>query len=83
MASLIEYKGKKPILGERVFIAEGAKVIGDVEIPELVCPKTTPLNSRLRSIPIKMWAVVKSLSALSLILTKMRMVHGAALIVSL
>lgn len=32
MASLIEFKGKKPILGERVFIAEGAKVIGDVEI---------------------------------------------------
>ena len=32
MASLIEYKGKRPVLGERVFIAEGAKVIGDVEI---------------------------------------------------
>ena len=32
MASLIEYKGKKPVLGERVFIAEGAKLIGDVEI---------------------------------------------------
>ena len=32
MASLIDFKGKKPILGERVFIAEGAKVIGDVEI---------------------------------------------------
>ena len=32
MASLIEFKGKKPILGERVFIAEGATVIGDVEI---------------------------------------------------
>lgn len=32
MASLIEFKGKKPILGDRVFIAEGAKVIGDVEI---------------------------------------------------
>lgn len=32
MASIIEYKGKKPVLGERVFIAEGAKVIGDVEI---------------------------------------------------
>jgi len=31
MASLIEYKGKKPVLGERVFIAEGAKIIGDVE----------------------------------------------------
>lgn len=32
MASLIEFKGKKPILGDRVFIAEGAKIIGDVEI---------------------------------------------------
>lgn len=32
MASLIEFKGRKPILGDRVFIAEGAKVIGDVEI---------------------------------------------------
>ena len=32
MASFIEFKGKKPVLGERVFIAEGAKVIGDVEI---------------------------------------------------
>ena len=32
MASLIEYKGKKPVVGERVFIADGAKVIGDVEI---------------------------------------------------
>ena len=32
MASLIEFKGKKPILGDRVFIAEGAKVIGDVKI---------------------------------------------------
>ena len=32
MASLIEFKGKKPVLGELVFIAEGAKVIGDVEI---------------------------------------------------
>jgi len=32
MASLIEFKGKKPVLGERVFIAEGAKIIGDVEI---------------------------------------------------
>lgn len=29
---LHEYKGKKPRLGERVFIAEGAHVIGDVEI---------------------------------------------------
>ena len=32
MASLIEYKGKKPVLGNRVFIAEGARLIGDVEI---------------------------------------------------
>ena len=32
MASLIEFKGKKPVLGERVFIAEGARIIGDVEI---------------------------------------------------
>ena len=32
MTSLIEFKGKKPILGERVFIADGAKIIGDVEI---------------------------------------------------
>ena len=29
---LLEYKGKRPKLGERVFVAEGAKVIGDVEI---------------------------------------------------
>ena len=34
MASLIEYKGKKPVIGERVFIAEGARLIGDVEIGE-------------------------------------------------
>jgi len=32
MTSLIEFKGKKPILGKRVFIADGAKIIGDVEI---------------------------------------------------
>ena len=32
MASLIEYKGKTPKIGERVFIAEGARLIGDVEI---------------------------------------------------
>lgn len=32
MSSIIEYKGKKPILGERVFLAEGARLIGDVEI---------------------------------------------------
>jgi carbonic anhydrase/acetyltransferase-like protein (isoleucine patch superfamily) len=29
---LLEYKGKWPKLGERVFIAEGAMIIGDVEI---------------------------------------------------
>ena len=29
---LLDYKGKLPRLGERVFIAEGAKIIGDVEI---------------------------------------------------
>ena len=29
---LLEYRGKWPRLGERVFIAEGAKIIGDVEI---------------------------------------------------
>ena len=29
---LLEYKGKWPRLGERVFVAEGAKIIGDVEI---------------------------------------------------
>lgn len=32
MASVIEYKGKKPVFGERVFLAEGARLIGDVEI---------------------------------------------------
>ena len=32
MSSLLGYKGKFPKIGERVFIAEGAKVIGDVEI---------------------------------------------------
>jgi carbonic anhydrase/acetyltransferase-like protein (isoleucine patch superfamily) len=32
MDSLIEYKGKRPRIGERVFIADGAKIIGDVEI---------------------------------------------------
>ncbi|PWJ57791.1 MULTISPECIES: gamma carbonic anhydrase family protein [unclassified Fibrobacter] len=32
MSSIIEYKGKKPILGERVFLAEGARLIGDVQI---------------------------------------------------
>jgi carbonic anhydrase/acetyltransferase-like protein (isoleucine patch superfamily) len=29
---LFEYKGKWPKLGERVFVADGAKIIGDVEI---------------------------------------------------
>lgn len=29
---LLEYKGKWPKLGERVFIAEGAVIVGDVEI---------------------------------------------------
>jgi carbonic anhydrase/acetyltransferase-like protein (isoleucine patch superfamily) len=29
---LLEYKGKSPRLGERVFIAEGVQIIGDVEI---------------------------------------------------
>jgi carbonic anhydrase/acetyltransferase-like protein (isoleucine patch superfamily) len=29
---LLEYRGKWPKLGERVFVAEGAKIVGDVEI---------------------------------------------------
>ncbi len=29
---LLEYKGKWPKLGERVFVAEGAMIVGDVEI---------------------------------------------------
>jgi len=29
---LHEYKGKRPKLGERVYIAEGAQIVGDVEI---------------------------------------------------
>ncbi len=29
---LHEYKGKRPRLGERVYVAEGAQIIGDVEI---------------------------------------------------
>jgi len=29
---LFEYKNKRPKLGDRVFVAEGAKIIGDVEI---------------------------------------------------
>lgn len=32
MANIIEYKGKKPVIGERVFLAEGTRLIGDVEI---------------------------------------------------
>lgn len=32
MSSLIEYRGKSPKVGERVFVAEGAKLIGDVEV---------------------------------------------------
>jgi carbonic anhydrase/acetyltransferase-like protein (isoleucine patch superfamily) len=32
MSSLINYKEKMPKIGERVFIAEGARIIGDVEI---------------------------------------------------
>lgn len=32
MSSLIEYKGKEPLLGNRVFLAEGSRLIGDVEI---------------------------------------------------
>lgn len=34
MSSIIEFNGKSPILGERVFVAEGARLIGDVEIGE-------------------------------------------------
>ncbi len=29
---LLEYKGKRPVLGDRVFIAEGAIIVGDVVI---------------------------------------------------
>lgn len=32
MASLIEFDGKKPLLGENVFVAEGARLVGDVTI---------------------------------------------------
>ncbi|MGB9600519.1 MAG: gamma carbonic anhydrase family protein [Myxococcota bacterium] len=32
MSRLIEYKGKKPKIAERVFLAEGSIIIGDVEI---------------------------------------------------
>ena len=34
MASKIEYKGKRPEVGEGVFLAEGSKLIGDVKIGE-------------------------------------------------
>lgn len=34
MPSLIEFNGKKPALGDRVFVAEGARLIGDVEVGE-------------------------------------------------
>lgn len=29
---LYSFKDKKPVIGENVFIAEGAKIIGDVEV---------------------------------------------------
>ena len=32
MGMLVEYKGKRPVIGERVFLAEGARLIGDVTI---------------------------------------------------
>ena len=32
MGTLVEYKGKRPVVGERVFLAEGACLIGDVII---------------------------------------------------
>ena len=32
MGSIIKYKGKVPQVGERVFIAEGACLVGDVSI---------------------------------------------------
>lgn len=32
MASIIEYKGKKPIIGDGVFLADGACLVGDVSI---------------------------------------------------
>jgi len=32
MCTIIEYKGKRPVVGERVFLAEGTRLIGDVEI---------------------------------------------------
>ena len=32
MGTIVEYKGKRPVVGERVFLAEGACLIGDVTI---------------------------------------------------
>ena len=32
MGAIVEYKGKRPVVGERVFLAEGACLIGDVTI---------------------------------------------------
>ncbi len=32
MGTVAEYKGKRPVIGERVFLAEGARLIGDVTI---------------------------------------------------
>ena len=32
MGTVVEYKGKRPVIGERVFLAEGARLIGDVTI---------------------------------------------------
>jgi len=32
MGTIVEYKGKRPVIGERVFLAEGARLIGDVTI---------------------------------------------------
>lgn len=32
MASIIEYKGKRPKIGNRVFLAEGSRLVGDVTI---------------------------------------------------
>ena len=33
---LHEYKGKWPKMGERVYIAEGAQIVGDVEIGDII-----------------------------------------------
>ena len=32
MGTVVEYKGKRPVIGERVFLAEGARLIGNVTI---------------------------------------------------